>query len=285
MRARILKLYWLVLNVACAPFFLRKFFQAKVGCDYNVRLLDKIRLLVSIMRNVRKIPGATSWWEHLLLVETVLSIPPLTKGVVVECGCFNGSSTASLSLACSLTGRKLKVFDSFEGLPDPLAIDVLHHLPHYGEIHHYVKGTFRASVESVKRNLERFGCLDACDLVPGFFDETLPSFSEECALVFLDVDLRSSLETCLRYLFPLLQEGCKLFTHEAHHLEIAQVFFDSGWWAKNVGSTAPGLIGAGTGLAFNASFGSAIGYTIKELQSQNMQVVRQDGKSAAWGAL
>ena len=40
-------------------------------------------------------------------------------GVVVECGCFMGGSTANLSLVCGIVGRGLIVYDSFEGLPRP----------------------------------------------------------------------------------------------------------------------------------------------------------------------
>ena len=39
------------------------------------------------------------------------------EGVVVECGCFLGGSTANLSLVCEVVGRELIVYDSFEGLP------------------------------------------------------------------------------------------------------------------------------------------------------------------------
>lgn len=275
-RKKILKLYRIFLNLLCVPFFLRRFLQAEVGIEYNVSLSDKWKLLFGISRNVRNIPGATSWWEHIMMVEMILSIPASLDGAVVECGCFNGLSTASLSLACSLTGRRLKVFDSFKGLPEPAVDDQVHRLPHYAEIHSYKKGNFKADVQSVKRNLETFGKPQVCDLIPGFFSDTLPFFSDRCVFVFVDVDLRESLKTCLKYLYPLLQNGCRLYTHEAHHLEIAQLFFDKEWWSRTMDLPAPGLIGAGTGLAFNAHFGSAIGYTIKDIELQNWPIVCQD---------
>jgi hypothetical protein len=48
------------------------------------------------------------------------------KGVVVECGYWKGGAAVNLSLMCEITGRTLKVYDSFEGLPpaapgDPIA--------------------------------------------------------------------------------------------------------------------------------------------------------------------
>ena len=269
------RMYRSLLNLLILPLFLRRFLKGNVGQEYSVGMAAKLRLLWRIFRNVRKIPSCTSWWEHVVLAETILSVPASLEGVVVECGCFKGASTASLSLACSLVGRRLKVFDSFEGLPTPSNSDRSHHLPHYGEVHTYEQGAFSADMPTVVDNLKRFGASDVCDLIPGFFNDTLPSFRERCVLVFADVDLRDSLESCVRHLYPLLGHGCKLYSHEAHHLEIAQIFFDERWWSQNMGIPAPGLIGAGTGLAFNADFGSSIGYTIKRLESQKLRVVPQ----------
>jgi len=261
-----------------ALLFLRRFLRGKVGIEYNVTLFTKLKLLFRIFRNVRKIPGFTSWWEHVLLAEAILSVPSGLEGTVVECGCFKGSSTVSLSLACSIVGRRLVVFDSFEGLPTPANSDKAHRLPYCGEVHTYKQGALKADKQEVMNNLKAFGAWEVCDLIPGFFSETLPAFSEKCVLVFTDVDLRDSLQTCLMYLFPLLHDGCKLFTHEAHHLEIAQIFFDEYWWQQNTRMSAPGLVGAGTGLAFNADFGSPIGYTIKGLESQSFRVVSQESR-------
>lgn len=269
------RMYRGFINLLILPLFLRRFLKRAVGQEYSVGMTAKLRLLWRILQNVRKIPSCTSWWEHVLLAEAIFLVPASLKGVVVECGCFKGASTASLSLACSLVGRRLKVFDSFEGLPEPTEADRAHHLPHYGEVHTYEQGAFNADVETVMDNLKRFGAPDVCDLIPGFYSYTLPSFREKCVLVFADVDLRESLEACLKHLFPLLGNGCKLFSHEAHHLEMAQLFFDEGWWADNVDIPAPGLVGAGSGLAFNADFGSSIGYTVKDLQPQDLRVVPQ----------
>jgi hypothetical protein len=135
-------------------------------------------------------------------------------------------------------------------------------------------------MEEVKTNLETYGCAQVCELVPGYFEETLPEFSKKCAFIFLDVDLRQSLETCLRYLWPLLQDGCKLLAHEAHHLEIAQLFFDGEWW-KNIDSSPPGLVGIVDRVSHSTSFGGALGYTVKSLESLEWDVRPQD--SAATG--
>ena len=90
----------------------------------------------------------------------------------------------------------------------------------------------------------------------------------------------SSLQTCLNNLWPLLQDGCRLYTHEAHHAEIASAFFDKAWWNEHVSVTAPGLIGAGTGLGLYPSSGgfkSSLGYTIKNPDKNDLKVSEQTG--------
>lgn len=271
----LIKVYCKILNVLYLPVFLSSFLSREVGKEYSVGLTDKIQLLVKIWRNTRRIPGETSWREHILMAENILRIPVSTEGVVVECGCFKGASSASLSLACSLANRRLVIFDSFQGLPEPSDADKIHHLPSLGESHTYSRGAFCGEMKEVKANLETYGHAQVCELVPGYFEETLPRFSEECVFVFLDVDLRKSLETCLKYLWPLLKDGCRLFTHEAHHLEIAQLFFDREWW-KNVDSSPPGLVSVIYRLSPSTGFWGALGYAVKSLKSLEWNVKAQD---------
>jgi hypothetical protein len=51
-------------------------------------------------------------------------------------------------------------------------------------------------------------------LVPDWFDQTLPGVDFPIALLFLDVDLEASLDTCVRNLWPYLIDGGCLFTDE-----------------------------------------------------------------------
>src|SRR5207302_6308567 len=139
----------------------------------------------------------------------------------VECGCYKGGSTANLSLVCALAGRQLEVFDSFRGLPQPTEDDTAHTVIDSAEIHLYAKGGFPATLDQVRGNVARYGRIDVCNFNVGFFQDTMTKFKRSCVFVFEDVDLRSSLETCLTHLWPLLQPGCYFFTHEAHHMEIA----------------------------------------------------------------
>ncbi len=132
----------------------------------------------------------------------------------------------------------------------------------------------------MKRNISKYGVINICNFNVGYFEYTLPNFKKKCAFVFLDVDLRDSLETCLKYLWPLLQDGCYLYTHKAPHREIASLFFDKDWWHNSVNSDPPGLVGAGTGLGLHpesGGFKSHLGYTVKNPKILDLNKVIQTG--------
>ncbi|MDO8524139.1 MAG: TylF/MycF/NovP-related O-methyltransferase [bacterium] len=249
------------------PIFLKPFFKKEVGAEYGVGFSKKCKLLLQIYRIKRNVQTASSPYEHVQMVTEILKTPRAQEGRVAECGCYKGGSTCSLSLACSLTGRKLIIFDSFCGLPDPAPDDKVHHCPHINKTPVYAKGDYSGSLEEVKNNIKKYGCIDVCEFVEGYYEQTMPGFAAnfkgKFVFIFLDVDLRNSLEDCIRFLWPFLQNGCMLFTHEAPHLEMSALFFDQAWWRNNFQSNIPGLIGAGSGTAFHPSFGTPIGYTIK----------------------
>ena len=61
------------------------------------------------------VPIASTPTDGLILAELLIS----SKGIgdVVECGCYAGGSTAKLSIVAKALGKRVFVFDSFEGLP------------------------------------------------------------------------------------------------------------------------------------------------------------------------
>ena len=100
-------------------YFVFYFTINKAGREYRIGRLQKLRLATRILVNHSKTISFTTKIQHLVLVNEVLSVPKSFEGDVVECGCYNGSMTVSLSLACALTNRRLIICDSFEGLPHP----------------------------------------------------------------------------------------------------------------------------------------------------------------------
>jgi hypothetical protein len=158
----------------------------------------------------------------------------------VECGCWKGGSTANLSLVCRIAGRTLLVYDSFEGLPEGAPGD--------REASGYEKGDYSGTLDEVRDNLRRYGAIECCEFVKGWFDDTLPTQDSPILLAFLDVDLEASLDTCVRYLWPRLVENGYVFTDECVGVDYVALFWSEKWWRKHFDRTPPGLIGAGTGL-------------------------------------
>lgn len=279
--ASLYRLYRLALLVASAPVVLAEYFHPKTGTDYGVGLPTKLVVAAKMIRNNRRIPTGSTFVEHLVIATEILQVPADIEGVVVECGCYKGGSTANLSLVAGLCDRELAVFDSFEGMPKPGEVDREHTLVHSGQVHEYEAGSWRATYEEARTNVARYGDRSACTFHVGYFEETLPDFDEPVVGGFLDVGLRESAETCLEHLWPRLAEGCVLFTHEAKHVELVSLFFDREWWREHLGCEPPGLVGAGSGLGLHPGsngFSSLLGYAVKSPESLDLRRVSETGE-------
>jgi O-methyltransferase len=218
--------------------------------------LRRLLLAISVLRNSTRLGSATNYVEQLELVKAVLAIPPNLLGDVAEFGCYKGFSSSSLSLACRAVGRRLFVFDSFEGLPDRGEVRAILN----GDLLKYKRGDFTGTLDEVRSNIAKYGDLQSCVLVAGFFDETLPRLSDErFVLIFEDADLPSSVRSVLRWAWPRLQPGCLFYTHEARDLEVVKLFFNDELWSSLHGEAAPGIVGSGSGLMLLPS-GSCLAY-------------------------
>src|SRR5690625_4702514 len=91
----------------------------KVDRKYGMNWPRRMWLGFRFWRNEQRMTTGTSWRAHLAMAMRLLETPASMKGDVVECGCYKGGATVNLSLACAAVGRKLRVYDSFEGLPPP----------------------------------------------------------------------------------------------------------------------------------------------------------------------
>ena len=153
--------------------------------------------------------------EMMLMADFLLNSP--LKGPMVECGCYKGGSTARLSLLAKETKRRLFVFDSFQGLPEPGEIDRTHHWARSGESLHYRKGEYSGTIDEVRMNIAKFGAIECCEFMPGFFGDTLRDFPEtNLSFVFLDVDYISSARDCLRWLWPKLVRRTPLYSRSGN---------------------------------------------------------------------
>jgi len=173
--------------------------------------------------------------EAVAIVIEILRAPSSVPGVVLEAGCFKGGSTAKLSLATKLVGRKLLVYDSFEGLPDVNG----------AEKDRFGKGEYTGALDEVKSNVGKYGALEICEFVRGWFDQTMPSLKDPVVVAFVDVDLRDSLETCLTYIYPKLVPGGAIFSHDGHLPICVDLMKDPDFW-KRFNEPAPEFEGLGT---------------------------------------
>ncbi|WP_158056595.1 TylF/MycF/NovP-related O-methyltransferase [Halorussus halophilus] len=276
------RLYKIALVGLCSPVILAEYLHPRTGSDYGVGFFDKCLLAAKMLRNNREIQTGSTFVEHLVMATKMLNVPAHIEGCFVECGCYKGGSTANLSLVADLCGRQLEVFDCFEGMPEPDQTDAAHTLVASEQVHTYEAGSWSATLEEAKSNVERYGAGSVCRFHVGYFEDTMPEFEEPVAAAFLDVGLRASAETCLEELWPLLGDGCFLFTHEAKHMEIASLFFDGDWWREHLHREPPGLVGAGSGLGLHPGpngFTSLLAYVVKNPDARSFDVVTDDGET------
>ena len=233
----LLKAYY-VLTVPIAIFFILG--SKAIHPAYRMSPLRKLRLGLRMFYNTLRIRTGTSYKSHLAMALKILEASPDVKGDVVECGTWKGGSAANLSLVCEITGRRLKIFDSFQGLPPAVAGD--------REGKHYAAGDYCGTLDEVKSNLRRYGAIDRCEFVEGWFDATLPHLDTPVLLAFLDVDLEDSLHRCVRHIWPNLVDRGHIFIDEFVGLDYCALFYSERYWQTYFGRTPPGLIGAGTGL-------------------------------------
>ena len=180
--------------------------------------------------------------EILSFIDAILSIPKSVRGCVIEAGCFKGGSTAKFSLAAKLAKRKLIVFDSFEGIPPNKES---HDENIFGGEASFKAGDYCGTLDEVKKNVAKFGEIKVCSFVKGWFDNTMPNFSEPVTAAYIDVDLASSTRTCLKHLYPLTVPGGVLFSQDGHLPLVIGVFKDEKFWQKELGTKKPRIAGLG----------------------------------------
>ena len=143
---------WPSITLPLTVWFL--FHNRNIHPAYNATWWRLYTLARRLRKNGKQIRSGSSYRAHLAMAAKLLETPPDVDGVVVECGCFKGGSTANLSIVCDFVGRDLIVYDSFEGLPEEDATD------RYAASSS--QGHFRGELEVVKGNIERYGVLARC---------------------------------------------------------------------------------------------------------------------------
>lgn len=203
--------------------------------------------------------------EMLIMIDWLLTAAP--AGPIVECGCFQGGSSAKLSIVAAAMGRMLYICDSFEGLPESLDEEKLMQTTRGVQIG-FGQGDYAAREGDVRANIAKAGEISVCEFVRGFFGSTLPGLQVTPAMVFSDADLVSSTRDVIQHLWPRLAVGGRMFVHDINVPKLCLGITDGRWWAENLHEFPPVLFGAGYGFGFGAG---ATGYFEKTAAPQTTQ--------------
>jgi O-methyltransferase len=162
--------------------------------------------------------------------------------VVVEAGCWQGGSSAKLSLACELLGYELHIYDSFQGV-EP--VDAITRRGGYDFSFEY------SSPQSVlRRNLAEYGRPTVCTIHPGWFADTLAidGVKSPVRLAYIDCDLAKGTQETLRGVLPSLTSDGWVFSQDFHIDPIRAYLTDPASWDA-LGVAAPSIQRAGPCLA------------------------------------
>lgn len=158
------------------------------------------------------------------------------KGCFVECGVWKGGCSAILAYVANKarSGRKICLFDSFEGLPEPKSIDG-------DEAKEYASSAIQGRLTSIGKcvgQLEEVHHLffdllklrkENITFVKGWFQDTLPQAREEIdqiAILRLDGDWYESTRICLENLYDKVVSGGFIIIDDYGHWEGCQKAVD-----------------------------------------------------------
>jgi O-methyltransferase len=132
-------------------------------------------------------------------------------GCYVECGVGAGAQIGAMCLALQDIKQTKEVigFDSFIGIPMAGPNDETQPGigPHKNNGELISSGIASHSVSNVITNLAKCGIYHPVKLIPGWFQDTVPQWKGEIALLRLDGDLYESTRVCLEHLLPQVVEG------------------------------------------------------------------------------
>jgi O-methyltransferase len=227
-----------IFKIRDAKAVLSFFLNPAITLSYKTKL-DIVRKLFQVSH---KVDCPHTHEEILSYLQTILLLPDHLQGCVVEAGCYKGGSTSKFSLAAKIAGRELVVFDSFQGIPEH---SEQHTYNIYGKPVTFSKGEYCGTLEEVKNNISKYGHLEVCKFMEGWFQDTLPHFNKPIAAMYVDVDLAASVKSCLKHFYPLLAVGGTLYCQDGHLPLVIEVFDDDSFWMNEVGCRKPRIEGLG----------------------------------------
>lgn len=156
--------------------------------------------------------------EIVAIARAFHHLPP---GDMVEAGCWNGGSTAKFSLLCQRFGRKLWVYDSFQG--------VMEHARASWKYNY--AGEYAAPEALVRQNVARFGVPAGVSFVAGWFSDTLTVTPPPAiAIAYIDCDVAEGTRDALIGITQTLTSGGAVFTQDYHIPTVRKLLDDPALW-------------------------------------------------------
>lgn len=132
-------------------------------------------------------------------------------GAFIECGVGAGAQIGAMCLALQDIEETKEVigFDSFIGIPLAGPHDETQPGigPHKNNGELISSGIASHSVSNVNENLYKCGIYHPVKWIQGWFQDTVPTWKGDIALLRLDGDLYESTRVCLEYLLPQVVDG------------------------------------------------------------------------------
>ena len=203
-----------------------------------VREVDKGIRKVLAPKNVRELPPewpddfsdfSKNLWRSvsaytMTTKERVVSLESAVRyiathdiaGDMVECGVAAGGSVMAMALTMLDLGkpdRRLWLYDTFEGMPEPTEHDVGRFdtpaMKLYKKRHNREGGWIKFSIEDVEANVKSTGYpADQITLVKGKVEDSLlKTVPEQISLLRLDTDWYESTKSEMNILFPRVSPG------------------------------------------------------------------------------
>jgi hypothetical protein len=163
------------------------------GFKFSRKLPGLIQEFWPIIREATIVDPFRLGWILDMLHETLE-----VEGDIAECGSFRGGSAILMALTLKRlrSDKKIHVFDSFEGLPEPDA----------SKDKGYKKGQFKGNYEVCVSKIRELGLEDTIHVHKGWFNETIGAVLKEedlkLSLFHVDCDLYESTRDCFSLLYP-----------------------------------------------------------------------------------
>jgi len=160
---------------------------------------------ISLLKNLI----GTGYGEGLYILDSLQNALPF-EGDVCEFGVAQGATSALLANEIKDTGKKLWLFDSFEGLPEPTEKDsLINDIFNLGSMAAY-KGTMACPIDMVRLRLADIQFpAERTMIIPGFIETTIHNtgLPEKVCFAYIDFDFYEPILIALQYLDRVLQPG------------------------------------------------------------------------------